>query len=83
MKELCSHLGCPHIPEETGRTRKGARRQQGTAMLYRVSGEEGKFRGAGWVGGWLAEIMLRVMGRNVPQEPTLKITPLGTSWARD
>lgn len=52
-------------------------------MLYRVSGEEGKFRGAGWVGGWLAEIMLRVMGRNVPQEPTLKITPLGTSWARD
>ena len=35
------------------------------------------------VGGWLAEIMLKVMGRNVPQEPTLKITLLGTAWGRD
>ena len=52
MKELCSHLGCTHIPEETGRIIKGARRQQVTAMLYRVSGEEGKFQGAGWVVGW-------------------------------
>lgn len=30
------------------------------------------------MGGWLAEIMLRVRDRKVPQEPALKITPLAT-----
>lgn len=30
------------------------------------------------MGGWLAEIMLRVRDGKVPQEPALKITPLAT-----
>ena len=81
MKELCSHLSCPHTPEDW-KNKKRDQTPAGNSHVVRGVGGGREVSGCR-MGGRLAEIMLRVMGRNLPQEPTLKITLLRTVWGRD
>lgn len=75
----------PQLPPYPRRDWKNKKRGQTPARnSHVVWGVRGGREVLGcWVGGWLAEIMLKVLGRNVPQEPTLKITLLGDSLGRD